>query len=256
MVIDMNNFDKIVVKEITGAVTIFSPKGKYFKMNNRPCYGLSFCTEGQITYTHNNKSYISDSNHIIILPQNQDYTLKCDKTGTFYVINFSCTDVLCDTFLRFPILSTISFIDEFEKIRELILVAENRTKVLSIFYNLIYRLSSNNSICQTIAPAIKYIEKNYSNAEISNKALADACNISEVYLRKLFLKNLKVTPKQYLSEIRLSKAKQLLADGILKINAISEKCGFTSPCNFSRFFKEQTGISPTEYSKDNKIHKI
>lgn len=252
----MNNLDKIVVTEVTEAVTVYSPKGKFFKMNNRPTFGLSFCTEGQITYTHNGISYVSDSNHIIILPQGQNYTLKGDKTGTFYVINFKCSDILCDTIIRCPILSAISFADDFEKIRELILVQENRTKVLSIFYNMLYRLSSNRSVCKTIAPAIKYIEKNYSDAEISNKMLADACNISEVYLRKLFLKHLKVTPKQYLDDIRLSKAKQLLADGILKINAVSEKCGFTSPCNFSRFFKEQTGISPTEYSKDNKIHKI
>ena len=105
-------------------------------------------------------------------------------------------------------------------------------------------------------PAIKYIAKNYSNDALTNEILAEICNISEVYLRKLFLKHLNLTPKQYISEIRLSKAKQLLSDGILKINAISEQCGFSSSYNFSRFFKDKTGITPTEYLKQNRIYKL
>lgn len=121
---------------------------------------------------------------------------------------------------------------------------------------MIHKISLANSMCNTIMPAIKYIEKNYHNADITNKVLADCCNISEIYLRKLFLKHLKITPKQYLSETRLSKAKQLLTEGILKTNAISEECGFKSSCNFCRFFKNKTGLAPTEYMKHNRILKI
>ena len=46
------------------------------------------------------------------------------------------------------------------------------------------------------------------------------------------------------------------SDGIFKISAISEKCGFSSSYNFSRFFKNKTGITPTEYLKQNKIHNL
>lgn len=252
----MESINNIVVTEITEAVTIPTYKGKFHKMVNRPIYGLSFCKEGQITYTHNNKSYISDSSLIILLPQNQNYTLQCNKPGNFYVINFTCNRLWCDTFLTFPIHNVTPFVNDFEKIREMMLFPENRTKIMSIFYNMIFKLNSTSSICQTIAPAIEYIEKNYSNVEISNKVLADTCNISEVYLRKLFLKHLKVTPKQYILDIRLSKSKQLLTEGILKVNDISEQCGFSSSCNFYRFFKNQTGISPTEYAKSNMIFNI
>ena len=139
----MNYLDNIVVTEITGAATIFSPKGKFEKMNNRNSYGLSFCNEGQITYTHNNKNYVSDNKHIIILPQGQSYTLRGDKTGTFPLINFTCSDIICDTFLLFPIHSTISFMDDFKRIKELILFPENRTKIMSIFYNMIYKRCSS-----------------------------------------------------------------------------------------------------------------
>lgn len=110
--------------------------------------------------------------------------------------------------------------------------------------------------CEIIEPAIRYIKKNYKLPNLTNETVAKECNISEVYLRKLFNKYLNVTPKQYITELRLQKARQLLSEGVLKINSVSEECGFQSSYNFSRFFKEKTGITPTEYMKQNRISKI
>lgn len=79
----MKGLKNIVVTEITGVMTVYSPKGRSVKMNNRKCYGMSFCSEGQITYTHNGKKFVSDNKHIIILPEGQSYTLRGDKTVFF-----------------------------------------------------------------------------------------------------------------------------------------------------------------------------
>ena len=86
--------------------------------------------------------------------------------------------------------------------------------------------------------------------------LAEKCGISEVYFRRLFTEQYKVTPKQYIIDLRINKAKQLLTDGIFKIGAISESCGFSNPYHFCRVFKEKTGLTPTEFMKQNKILKI
>jgi len=252
----MKQLQNIVVAEIINAITVSSPKGRYEKINNRKYYGISFCNEGQITYTHNGKDFVSDSKHIIILPQRQSYTLRGDKTGAFCLINFTCTEPLCDTFLTIPTENTDIFIRDFETIKKLSLFPENRTKIMSIFYNMIHNLIPEGNLCKTIAPAIEYIKRNYKDENLSGVVLSRECNISEVYLRKLFKKHLNTTPKQYISEIRLQKAKQLLSEGILKINAVSEECGFDSSYNFCRFFKEKTGITPTDYTRQNKILKI
>ena len=252
----MEKLKNIVVTEITDALTVYSPKGRFEKMTNRSSYGMSFCSEGQITYTHNGKRFVSDNKHIIILPQGQSYTLRGDKTGVFPVINFTCNEPLNDTFLLYPLENIDLFIKDFEMIKKLILFPENRAKVMSIFYDMIHNLVYEGCFCNTIAPAVQYIRKNYKDGKITNKILAKECNISEIYLRKLFNKHLKTTPKQYISEMRLQKAKQLLSEGILKINSISERCGFQSSYNFCRFFKEKTGVTPTEYMRQNKILKI
>ncbi len=252
----MENLKNIVVTEINGAITVYSPRGKAEKISDRKYYGLSFCDEGQITYTHNDKKIISDNKHIVILPKGQSYTLKGDKTGTFAVINFTCLKPLCDTFLLLPSENNEILLKDFEAIKKLILFPEKHAKVMSIFYNMIDNIVSEECPCKAIAPAVRYIQKNYKNTNLSNTVLAKECNMSEIYLRKLFNKHLKTTPKQYISEIRLQKAKQLLSEGNLKINSISEECGFQSSYNFCRFFKVKTGLTPTDYMKQNKSSKI
>ena len=252
----MYDMKRIVVTDVVGAINVFSPRGTVGRINVRQSYGLSFCREGQITYCMNGSDYISDNRHIIILPQGQSYTLRSDKTGMFPVINFTCTDVISDTFLLFPIHDAEEFMSDFEKIKELILSPENRAKTMSVFDNMLHRLFSEESLYGAVLPAVKHIEKNYADQKISNKSLARECGVSEVYLRKLFIKNLNTTPKKYISEMRLKKAKQLLSEGVLKIGAIAEECGFSSTYNFCRFFKSKTNISPTEYMKRNRVLKI
>ncbi len=254
----MDNLNKIIVTDIIDVVTVFSQKGRYEKMNNRKCYGLSFCDEGQITYTHNKKNYVSDPHHAIILPKGQSYTIRSDKSGIFSVINFECDNFECDTMIVLPVKNIDFVMTDFVQMKKLFLFKRNRAKVMSLFYNIIHSFSESASVFgnSILMPAIEYLENNYSSPGITNKILADKCNISEVYFRKLFAKQYRITPKQYIIDIRINKAKQLLTDGIFKINVVSEKCGFSNPYHFSRLFKEKTGLTPTEYLKKNRILEI
>lgn len=80
----------------------------------------------------------------------------------------------------------------------------------------------------------------------------DLCNkfsISRSSLQSLFKTNIKTTPKQYISNIKLSQAKVLIQEHKRTISEISDILGFTSIHYFSRKFKMQYGMSPTDYSK-------
>ena len=141
--------------------------------------------------------------------------------------------------------------------KSLFLFEGNRPKIMSIFYGILDRLSNlltNDS--PVLQNAVKFIENNYQNSRLSNIDIAEFCNISEVYLRKLFADKFNMSPKQYIINLRLNKAKQLLRDGILKIGTISEECGFSNQYHFSRLFKERIGMTPSEYIQKNKIVKI
>ena len=249
-------FNKIIVTSIDEIFTVNSPKGRYEKIHDRKTYGLSFCMDGQITYTHNGRKIISDKNHAVILPKDQTYTLYGDKTGSFPVINFTALNSICDTVVSLPIQNAEAYLHDYEKIKSLSLFDGNNAEIMSIFYHILHRMSAQSTAGMIIMPAVKYIEKNYNNPMLSNRQLAHICNISEVYLRRLFLQFYNMTPKQFILDIRLNKAKQLLSEGMLKINAAAQECGFTNQYHFCRIFKQKVGMTPTEYIAQNRIYKI
>jgi len=252
----MEKLKNATVVNIDGVFTVNSQKGRREEMKNRQWYGISFCLGGQITYVHNGKKFVSDKNCAVILPMGASYTVLGDKTGLFPLVNFSTVEFLCHTFKIIPIDNVNDFMNDFEKLKNLYLLGSNRAKMMSVLYDIIAKLTSKDEGNKTLIPAIRFIEKNYGNSDITNTLLAEKCSISEVYLRKLFLKNFNMTPKQYIMDIRINKAKQLLSEGSLKINAVSEQCGFANPYHFSRYFKEKTGFTPTEYMKENMIYEI
>ena len=252
----MNIINKITVTDIKELLTVLSPKGRNETIKNRKSYGLSFCTEGKITYEIGGRQAVSDEKHAVILPKGQSYSLRGDKTGKFPVINFDCKEFLCNEVISLPIQSSDTYIKDFEKMKALSLFEENRAKMMSVFYNMLHRLSTESSVHDAILPAIRYIESNYQNPKLSNAELAEKCNISEVYFRKIFTETYKTTPKQFIVDIRINKAKQLLSDGFLNVGAVAEECGFSNQYHFCRLFKEKTGFTPTEYIKRNRVYKI
>ena len=128
--------------------------------------------------------------------------------------------------------------------------------MMSVFYYILHRLSTESSVHNVILPAIRYIESNYQSPKLSNAELAEKCNISEVYFRKIFTETYNTTPKQFIVDIRINKAKQLLTEGFLKVGAVAGLCGFSNQYHFCRLCKEKTGVTPTEYMKRNRIYKI
>ena len=249
-------FSDLVITEITRIFNVFSKKGRAENIKNRAQYGLSFCKEGQITYTHNGNKVISDKNHAVILPQNQSYSLYGDKTGSFPVIDFTCEKELCNTIISIPIENADVYVKDFKQLQSLFLFDGNRMEIMSVFYHILHRMVSQSNKYKVIMPAVKYLEKNYANPDLTNTELAAQSNISEVYFRRVFAKQYGMTPKQFLIDIRINHAKQLLSEGRLKINAVAEKCGFTNQYHFCRVFKEKTGLTPTDYMKQNRIYKI
>ena len=54
---------------------------------------------------------------------------------------------------------------------------------------------------------------------------------------------------EYLGELRLRRAQELLKDSELSVNEVASKCGYTDIAYFSRSFKKRLGVSPSKWRK-------
>lgn len=250
-------FEKTIITEIRQPTTVVFSRGTVFHMENRNSYGLSFCERGQITYTTSTNTCVSTPSSVMLLPQGQSYSLHVDKDGAFPLINFTCDKTLTTDIVPFAPENPQELIKEFERLKGLFLFGENRLKIFSLFYGMLHRLETEQGKQKNaLYEALKFIENHIAEPELSNRMLAKHMNLSEVHFRRLFSQTYHMTPKQYIIDIRMQKAKQLLTDSALSITDISEACGFSSVYNFSRAFKEKAGLSPTEYAKLHKLSAI
>ena len=94
--------------------------------------------------------------------------------------------------------------------------------------------------------AEQYIQENYIH-HITLNDLSRVASSNKTTLTQMFKEAYGTTPLQYIIQVRLQKAKELLVSTNTSVSEISECVGFQSVHYFSRFFKEKEGYSPLEY---------
>lgn len=93
---------------------------------------------------------------------------------------------------------------------------------------------------------IRFVEENFTQ-ELDIEALAKQYGISSRYLRREFLKRVGMNSSNYITMLRIAKAKKLLRDLSYSITAVAENAGFNSSQYFSRVFSRFVGVSPTKF---------
>ena len=94
--------------------------------------------------------------------------------------------------------------------------------------------------------AREYIEENYKE-NISIETLAYICGLSPFHLIRVFGDHIGVPPHIYLKQVRIKRAKELLAKGVPPL-FVAHEMGFVDQSHFSKQFKQITGITPRKYS--------
>ena len=102
--------------------------------------------------------------------------------------------------------------------------------------------SSNN----VVDIAKEYIKQNYSKA-INLDEVSYYVNISPYYFSKIFKEGTGENFIEYLTNIRIEKAKELLSTSDYSMKEICVMVGYSDPNYFSRSFKKNVGVTPTEY---------
>ena len=95
----------------------------------------------------------------------------------------------------------------------------------------------------------KYIEDNISNADLTVEKLSDDMGMSRVNLYKRILSLTGNTPSEFIRNIRMQHAKLLLTNEGYNVSEAAYRVGFNQPRLFSKYFKEQFGILPSQIVK-------
>ena len=129
-----------------------------------------------------------------------------------------------------------------------------QTQLYVFFYHLSQVLSVESNKLHSgqqnyyIRMAEEFVEKYYAQ-NIHVQDIADYVGICRSHLTTLFQDNLQMSPSEYITHFRLTRAHEQLAISNFSIGKIAEICGYQDSLVFSRAFKKMTGMTPTQYRR-------
>lgn len=115
-----------------------------------------------------------------------------------------------------------------------------------------YLLQRIQQHCSGLSRRIaQYLIDHHANP-ISREEIAQAMQVSEDYISRVFRKETGMTPWQFLNRYRIIQAQKLLLSTDYSVTEIGTMVGFNDPAYFTRVFHRETGKSPQQYRKSAK----
>ncbi len=99
---------------------------------------------------------------------------------------------------------------------------------------------------------ISAVMKNYTDSKLSVSSLCADMGVSVSYFTNTFTKTVNVSPKQFIIDYRIEKAKEILLNTNLSVSEASYHVGYEDSFTFSRAFKKKEGVSPTAFVRQQK----
>ncbi len=247
----------------------YQEKGINYRFNgeSHPYWELTYVDKGCLYTNVNNSTYVLNQGDLMFYSPFQfhtQYTLD-NESCSYLTINFNMEfdkfKLLCDKVFTLDrtSYSTINFLIKELSLSDIysddlslcylkqLIINILRTKNLSSYSKPTTHMqqSYENNLLNEI---LSFINNNIYN-KICIETICSNFSISPTTLHSLFKKNMDITVKNYVNNLKLNKGKELIKNSSYTFSEISEILGFSSIHYFSKKFKSHFGISPTEYSK-------
>ena len=231
-----------------------------FKMgpSYRPYYLLHYIFSGAGVFRINNTDHKASEGQLCILRPYEVMNYYADPNDPWHYcwVGFECT-------LDIPALKTLTLLELpqarhiFDSLKNADLIEYDREYyVCAKLYELItvfQQMSAHvkNQPVDFIFKVKHYIDANY-HRPITMEQLAESMEVSRSYFSTAFRKYVGRSPQQYLIDVRLEHAAELLVNEGCKVNQAAFQSGYTDVYTFSRMFKKKYGVSPKVYADSKK----
>ncbi len=225
-----------------------------------------YIIEGEYKYTFLKGKFIAKQGSVVYLPKGASYKYDINSK------NSKCMQFEFDSyyenesaiFSNCPMIALENVNNEIENIFSNIIglkLSDSSSENLRINANIMLLLSNFadkvkgktfSSSYKKILPAINFIKNNFTK-KIYVETLEKECNLSSSQIRRIFQKELKMSPIEYKNSLLTKSACDMLK-GDNTVSEISEALGFDNVYAFSQFFKKQSNTSPSKYKLDITNH--
>lgn len=226
------------------------------RMDNRRSHGLIIKLEGKTEYCTSECSWMLEAGQILFVAKDASYEIREVEPGYSYVVNFESQEPVDRQIF---LLSAGTGAGE-SNLAERMYHSWQKQDVwgaMSGLYALLGKHLANREPHysssrerQLLEPAMVYLKEHLTDPELELSQLSRLAGVSDAYLRRVFKRQHGVGPGAYVIRERMRMASALLESGERNIGTVALRVGYRDALYFSRLFKKQTGISPSQYSRE------
>lgn len=228
---------------------------------------LLYFLEGEATVYYNAEAIRAVPGDIVVFPANCFHSVTAESTvyNCLIIDRGFCLSAGIDTStLSFPaVLRDEKLATLYQRVKEEVegnegkyRVAAVRGAVLSLLAYLCRHYANEHNedearSAESVRKAILYIREHIAEPLTVDK-LASVAGFSKFYFAREFKRVTSYTVVTYLNLMRIDKAKSLLSRGDAPVGQVASACGFNNLSYFSKIFRSQTGMSPSDYGVSGK----
>lgn len=225
------------------------------QMHNRRTHAFFLKLQGTTEYHIDGRTLLLNEGEVLLVEKGSSYSIRGLNPGYSYIINFESNARFPQPLCKLPLPQGFDIRPLAEKLYRS-WQKENTYAALAAVYQLLDKSASATQPESYISPQEKlrlepvmtYLEQQLTSPELKLETLSRLAGVSDTYLRRIFKKQHGISPAGFVLRERIRLAKQLLSSGeALQITQVAARVGYSDPLYFSRIFKKQTGLTPSEY---------
>ena len=243
----LDNYDDLLFQILT--VDRFFHKKGTFHVAARPYAALSFRETGVGTFKIGNKILHTKPGDVLFIPSGVPYEVEYSTSESIVVNMAYCNYSEAEVFELQP-KSDVSIL--FSRLLAEWQEHHSFHRAKATIFTILERIREYNKTKNentALAECVQYIELHFCDAALDIKSICNAGFLSRSGLYRLFVNYFSMSPKEYITKLRMNKAVTLLVESGLSIKEIASICGFFDDKYFSRVFKSTYGYSPSQLRK-------